>query len=97
CAVVPPAPLGAAADALDALGRAGVERAVFHWHKAPMDVTRAIVDAGHFVSVTPEAGYRERDGELVEAVPLYSLLVESDGPWQYQGEFERELSGPWVA
>ena len=95
--VVLHAPHGAAADALDALGKAGVERAVFHWHKAPMDVTRAIVDAGHFVSVTPEVVYRERDRELVEAVPLDSLLVESDGPWQYGGEFEGESSGPWVA
>ncbi|HZV95833.1 MAG TPA: TatD family hydrolase [Candidatus Nitrosocosmicus sp.] len=95
--VVLHAPHGAAADALEELRRAKVERAVFHWHKAPMDVTRAIVDAGHFVSVTPEVVYRERDRELVEAVPLDSLLVESDGPWQYGGEFESERSGPWVA
>ena len=72
----------------DALKRPGVERAVFHWHKAPLDVTRAIVDAGYLVSVTPEVVYRERDRELVEAVPLDSLLVESDGPWPYGGEFE---------
>jgi TatD DNase family protein len=95
--VVLHAPHGAAADAVEELRRAKVERAVFHWHKAPMDVTRAIVDAGHFVSVTPEVVYRERDRELVEAVPLDSLLVESDGPWQYGGEFESEPSGPWVA
>jgi len=95
--VVLHAPHGAAADAVEELRRAKVERAVFHWHKAPMDVTRAIVDAGHFVSVTPEVVYRERDRELVEAVPLDSLLVESDGPWQYGGEFESERSGPWVA
>ena len=77
--------------------RSRVERAVFHWHKAPLDVTRAIVDAGHFVSVTPEVVYRERDRELVEAVSLDSLLVESDAPWPYGGEFASEPSGPWVA
>jgi TatD DNase family protein len=91
------APHGAAVGALQALKASGVERAVFHWHKAPMDVTRAIVDAGHFVSVTPEVVYRERDRELVETVPLDSLLVESDAPWQYRGEFESEPSGPWMA
>ena len=52
------------------------------------EVTRAIVDAGYFVSVTPEVVYRERDRELVAAVPLDALLVESDAPWQYEGEFE---------
>jgi len=64
------APHGAAVGALGALRAHGIERAVFHWHKAPADVTQAIVDAG---------------------------LVESDGPWQYDGEFEGLPSGPWFA
>jgi TatD DNase family protein len=91
------APHGAAADALAALKRHGLERAVFHWHKAPADVTRAIVDAGFLVSVTPEVVYRERDRELVAQVPLGSLLVESDAPWKYGGEFAALSSGPWLA
>ncbi|MGH7308370.1 MAG: TatD family hydrolase [Candidatus Rokuibacteriota bacterium] len=91
------APHGAAAPALDALKRRGIERAVFHWHKAPLEVTRAIVDAGYFVSVGPEVVYRDRDRDLVTAVPLEALLVESDAPWQYQGEFAGLPSGPWFA
>ena len=90
------APHGAAAPALEALKRRGIERAVFHWHKAPAEVTREIVDAGYFISVTPEVVYRDRDRELVEAVPIESLLVESDGPWPYQGEFAGIPSGPWL-
>jgi TatD DNase family protein len=78
------------------LKRHGLERAVFHWHKAPADVTRAIVDAGFLVSVTPEVVYRDRDREMVEQVPIESLLVESDGPWQYSGEFANMPSGPWM-
>ena len=91
------APHGAAQGALEVLKARRVELAVFHWHKAPVAVTRAIVDAGYLVSVTPEVVYRERDRELVEAVPLESLLVESDGPWPYSGEFEGMASGPWLA
>jgi TatD DNase family protein len=90
------APHGAAEGALDLLRRAGIERAVFHWHKAPAEVTRAIVEAGYMVSVTPEVVYRERDRELVAAVPLEALLVESDAPWRYGGEFEGLPSGPWL-
>jgi TatD DNase family protein len=89
------APHGAAVGALELLRRKGIERAVFHWHKAPAEVTRAIVGAGYLVSVTPDVVHRDRDRELVEAVPLESLLVESDGPWPYGGEFEGMLSGPW--
>jgi len=91
------APHGAAAEALDTLARHEIERAVFHWHKAPADVTRAIVDAGYYVSVTPEVVYRDRDREMVAAVPLESLLVESDAPWRYGGEFRGLASGPWFA
>jgi TatD DNase family protein len=91
------APHGAAVGALAALRAHGIERAVFHWHKAPADVTRAIVDAGYYVSVTPEVVYRDRDRELVARVPLDALLVESDGPWLYGGEFEGLPPGPWFA
>src|SRR5207245_585087 len=90
-------PHGSAVGALEALERHHVERAVFHWHKAPAEVTRRIVDAGYFVSVTPEVVYRERDRALVEQVPLESLLVESDAPWQYDGESAGLQSGPWLA
>jgi TatD DNase family protein len=90
------APHGAAVGALEALKTHGIERAVFHWHKAPAEVTRDIVEAGYLVSVTPEVVYRGRDRELVETVPLESLLVESDGPWPYQGEFAGMPSGPWL-
>lgn len=91
------APHGAAAPALAALRRQGIEQAVFHWHKAPAEVTRAIVEAGYLVSVTPDVVYRARDREMVEWMPLESLLVESDGPWPYGGEFEGIESGPWFA
>ena len=95
--VIVHAPHGAAQAALHALRDKGIERAVFHWHKAPADVTRAIVDAGYLVSVTPEVVYRERDRRVVELVPLDSLLVETDAPWAYRGEFEGLPSGPWLA
>lgn len=91
------APHGAAVGALEALKRHRIERAVFHWHKASTEVTRAIVDAGYFVSVTPDVVSRERDRGMVVDVPLEALLVESDGPWKYGDEFEGIASGPWLA
>src|SRR2546422_11738579 len=53
--------------------------------------SHAIVDAGYFVSVTPDVVYRERDREMVAGVPLDALLVESDGPWQRSEEHTSEL------
>jgi TatD DNase family protein len=93
-AVVLHAPHDAAARALALLRTAGVERAVFHWHKAPLEVTQAIVEQGYYISVTPETCYRTRDRELVAAVPLTNLVIETDGPWPYGGEFEGRATEP---
>jgi TatD DNase family protein len=87
-AVVLHAPHDAAAPALALLRAARVERAVFHWHKATPEVTQAIFEQGYYISVTPETCYRERDRALVAAVPLHNLVIETDGPWPYNGEFE---------
>lgn len=88
------APHGAAEEALEALEALGVERAVFHWHKASPEVSRRIVGRGYYVSLTPEVTYRERDQELAGEVPIEQLLVESDGPWRFGGEFEGRAGEP---
>jgi TatD DNase family protein len=93
-AVVLHAPHEAAAPALSLLKAEHIERAVFHWHKASPEVTQAIVEAGYYISVTPETCYRERDQALVDAVPLNRLVIETDGPWPYTGEFEGRPTEP---
>jgi TatD DNase family protein len=93
-AVVLHAPHDTAARALAWLTAEGVARAVFHWHKAAPEVTRAIVEQGYYISVTPETCYRQRDQELVAAVPLSHLVIETDGPWPYTGEFEGHPTEP---
>ena len=88
------APHQRARDALTIIRGAGVTRAVFHWHKSDDATTRAIVDAGYFVSLTPEVAYRERDQELARWLPLDRMLVETDGPWPYGGQFAGRLTEP---
>jgi TatD DNase family protein len=93
-AVVLHTPHEAAAPALTLLREEGIERAVFHWHKASPEVTQAIVGEGYYISVTPETCYRQRDQALVDAVPLSHLVIETDGPWPYSGEFEGRPTEP---
>ena len=92
--VVLHAPHAAADKALAIVQRYEPPGAVFHWHKGSPETTAAICEAGYFVSVTPEVCYRERDRELVRAVPLRNLMLESDGPWPYGGEFTGQLTTP---
>ncbi|HUA32128.1 MAG TPA: TatD family hydrolase [Candidatus Binataceae bacterium] len=88
------APHNSAAEALRVIASAGAPRAVFHWHKSDEATTRAIIDAGHFISITPEVVYRERDRDLARIVPLQHLLVETDGPWQYGDRFSGRITEP---
>ena len=92
--VVLHAPHAAADKALAIVRRYAPPGVVFHWHKGGPETTAAICEAGYFVSVTPEVCYRERDRELVRATPLRNLLLESDGPWPYGGEFAGQPTTP---
>lgn len=83
-----------AAEALAIISAAQVRRAVFHWHKSDEDTTRAILDGGYFVSLTPEVVYRERDQALARMVPLDRMMVETDGPYPYHGPFEGKPTEP---
>jgi TatD DNase family protein len=92
--VVLHAPHATAAVALDIVKRYDPPGALFHWHKSAPEITRAICQAGYCISVTPEVCYRDRDRQLVQMVPLEHLLLESDGPWPYGGEFTGQATTP---
>jgi TatD DNase family protein len=83
-----------AAEALMIIQHAKVRRAVFHWHKSDEATTRAIIDAGYFISMTPEVAYCDRDQTLATIVPLDQMMVETDGPWPYGGPFEGKPTEP---
>ncbi|MDE5412540.1 TatD family hydrolase [Alkalihalobacterium chitinilyticum] len=83
-----------AEQALTLLKKVPEVQAHFHWLKAPEQVIKEIVAAGHFISVTPEICYRERDQKLAEMVPITQLLIETDGPWPFNGPFENEETSP---
>lgn len=71
-----------------------IDKAHFHWLKAPSEVVNKIVEAGYFISVTPEVCYRKRDQALVTQVPLTQLLIETDGPWQFGDMFKNKETTP---
>jgi len=71
-----------------------IKKAHFHWLKAPMDVVEKIIEEGYYISVTPEVCYRKRDQILAQAIPLEQLLIETDGPWPYDGPFKNLQTSP---
>lgn len=83
-----------AAPMLQLLQEKGVTHAHFHWLKAPPAVVRQIAAAGYYISLTPEVCYRQRDQQLAHLVPAGQLLIETDGPWQYDGPFYGQETTP---
>jgi len=71
--------------------------AVFHWHKAPVEVTHAIVDAGYFVSSPPTSSIANATARWSRGCARRPAGRERRAVEVWGGEFEGIESGPWLA
>lgn len=78
----------------DLLEKHGVKLAHFHWFKGSVETLRRMKGKGYTISITPDIVYKERTKSLVEFYPLNLLMVETDGPWPFQGPFEGRRTHP---
>ncbi len=69
--------------ALPILEKYSIKGALFHWYEGSLDNLNRLVDKGHFVSVSPWIFVEEHYQEFVKNIPLNNLLLESDGPCEY--------------
>jgi TatD DNase family protein len=79
-------------DAFEAVGGAGLEKAVFHWYTGTSGVLRDIIAAGYYLSVTPAVAYHEEHRRAVKETPLERLLLETDSPVVYARGRETEFT-----
>lgn len=76
------------------LEKYSVKNAHFHWFKGdPKTITRMIHN-GYFISVTPDVLYENEIQQLVQQYPLEGMMVETDGPWPFEGPFQDEITHP---
>lgn len=71
--------------ALPILRRYGVEGALFHWYEGSEEQLKKIAGEGHYISVSPWIFVEEHYMEFAKMIPLEILLLESDGPCEYNG------------
>mgnify|MGYP001160539856 CR=1 FL=1 len=71
-----------------------IKKAHFHWFKGDKQTIARIIRNGYYVSVTPDIMYKERARKLVEKMPIDQLMVETDGPWPFEGLYEGKLTHP---
>ena len=78
----------------DLLEKHGIKKAHFHWFKGSHSTVERMIQAGYFISITPDVLYEEEIRTLVRIYPITLLMVETDGPWPFEGPFEGQQTHP---
>ncbi|MFY3791344.1 TatD family hydrolase [Ureibacillus sp. MALMAid1270] len=83
-----------AALACNLLEKHSVRKAHFHWFKGDEDVVRRMIQNGYFISITPDVLYEDEIQKLVQEYPIELMMVETDGPWPFEGPFSGQMTDP---
>ncbi|GKU82264.1 hypothetical protein NCCP28_16600 [Niallia sp. NCCP-28] len=66
----------------------------FHWFKGNAETIDHLIANGCFVSITPDLLYEQEIQALAAKFPLEQLMVETDGPWPFEGPFSQKETMP---
>lgn len=76
------------------LEKYNVTAAHFHWFKGDTQVVKRMIKNGYFISITPDVLYEKEIQQLVKHYPLEQMMVETDGPWPFEGTFSGKMTHP---
>jgi len=85
-----------AAIVCDLLEKHHVTKAHFHWFKGDDEVVKRMIHNGYFISVTPDCTYETEIQNLIKKYPIELMMVETDGPWTFEGPFDNKRTSPWM-
>ncbi|OAB45641.1 TatD family hydrolase [Paenibacillus antarcticus] len=71
-----------------------VTRAHFHWFKGSRDTIKRMANNGYYISFTPDLVYEAEIQELARLYPIHQIMVETDGPWPFEGPFSGQMTHP---
>lgn len=78
----------------DLLEKHSIKQAHFHWFKGDQKTIERMMRNNYFISVTPDVLYEKEIQSLVKAYPLSKIMVETDGPWPFEGAFKNKITHP---
>jgi TatD DNase family protein len=78
----------------DLLEKYKVTKAHFHWFKGSRETVERMVGNGYFISFTPDILYEEEIQQLAAIYPISQVMVETDGPWPFEGPFSGQVTHP---
>ncbi|MBP2076988.1 TatD family hydrolase [Oceanobacillus polygoni] len=76
------------------LEKHNVKHAHFHWFKGDQQAIERMKQNNYYISVTPDVVYKKKIQQLVQSYPITQLMVETDGPWPFEGRFEGQRTHP---
>lgn len=82
------------AIACDLLEKHGVTKAHFHWFKGEDVLIKRMIDNGYSISITPDICYEKEIQHLASLYPLDRIMLETDGPWPFEGPFRNRMTNP---
>ncbi len=72
--------------ALQLLEKHRVKKALFHWFEGDCDSLEKIISNSYLISVSPDIMFNREYSKFVDSIPIENICLESDGPWEYNGE-----------
>lgn len=78
----------------DLLEKHSIEKAHFHWFKGDSKTIQRLIRNGYFISFTPDIVYEEEIQEIAKVFPIDQIMVETDGPWPFEGPFQGLVTHP---
>lgn len=76
------------------LEKYSIQKAHFHWFKGEAKTIDRLKKNGYYISITPDIFYKERTRKLIEVFPIQQIMVETDGPWRFEGPFKDKMTHP---
>ncbi|QIZ11014.1 TatD family hydrolase [Priestia megaterium] len=80
----------------DLLEKYSVSKAHFHWFKGDQKTIDRMIRNGYHISITPDVVYEREIQQLVSVYPLELMMVETDGPWPFEGPYAGKMTHPYM-
>lgn len=80
--------------AIRLLEQYSLKKAHFHWFKGDEKTLQHMAENGYYISFTPDVIYKEKTRKIAKNYPLEQMMVETDGPWPFEGPFNGEMTHP---
>ena len=58
-----------------------IPNVIFHWYSGPVSLIPAILEQGYYFSVNEAMCYSQKGRQIIDAIPRYRLLTETDAPY----------------